>query len=152
MSRQKAQTADRLPTAREEAVRGGHAAQGQHEEEGQEVIAVHSTRKGVIAFVLAAALAPLCAANASASEPWWGVTIGAQPTNVQSGLAADEVQHLTISATAGDVALIEPKSLTEVELELRKFEELRFAVVPYDTTAAQMQAALESIYLSKQVR
>ena len=116
------------------------------------MIAVHTIKRGVLAVVIAVALAALCAASASASEPWWGLNVGAQPTNVRSGLATDEVQHLTISATGGDVALLEPNSLTEFGYELRTFEELRVAVVPYNATAGQMQAALETIYPSKQVR
>jgi hypothetical protein len=116
------------------------------------VSAVDLIRKGVLAVVIAVALVTLGAAGASASEPWWGLTVGAQPTNVRSGLAADEVQRLVVNATAGSLALIEPNSLTEVDLEMRSLEELHFAVVPYDATAGQMQAALEAIYQDKQVR
>ena len=112
---------------------------------------VHSIRRAVLAVAVAATLIALCAASASASEPWWGLNVDAQPTNVRSGLAADEVQHLVISGSAGDVALIEPTSFEEFQHELRTLEELRFAVVPYDATTGQMQAALESIYTSKQV-
>ncbi len=53
-----------------------------------------------VAALLAAAaivLAALPLASASAASPWWGLTSGERPTNLQSGFARDEVQEITTS-------------------------------------------------------
>jgi hypothetical protein len=123
------------------------------------VIAVESIRRGglvALAVLATAALTAVGAAPASASEPWWGLTTESQPASLHAGVAEDEVQHLTVSATKGDVLLMEPKRFLEANDELRLPEEFPneflFTVVPYNATAGQMQTALESIYPSKQVR
>ncbi len=116
------------------------------------MIAVDLIKRSVLVIAVAGVLAVVGVVPAYAQEPWWGLTNGTQPTNLRAGVAADEVQHLTISGSKGDVALIEPLRLDEVDLEQRTFEELTFAIVPYNATAGQMQAALESIYPAKMVR
>ena len=45
------------------------------------------------------------ASSALAAAPWWGLTSESWPTNLHSGVARDEVQELTVSATGGDFAL-----------------------------------------------
>src|SRR6202035_2310487 len=46
------------------------------------------------------------ASSALALSPWWHLTSGARPTNIQSGRARDEVQEMAVSATEGEVLLI----------------------------------------------
>jgi hypothetical protein len=40
-------------------------------------------------------------ASAEALSPWWHVSTGSRPSNIQPGAAADAVQQITVSATAG---------------------------------------------------
>ena len=98
-----------------------------------------------VAAVLAGAL--LVAPVASALSPWWHVTSGSRPsqlqTDVHSGLARDEVQKLTVSATAGTVTILEPASVAEVEEGEGELKEVSF---PYNATHQAAQAALEGIY------
>ncbi len=89
--------------------------------------------------------------HAASRAPWWGLTTGTQPTDIRSGVAQDDVQRLTISATAGDVAILEPRRLEEVNEGVRTFEELLVAVVPHNATAGELQTALESIFTSQKL-
>ena len=98
-----------------------------------------------VVAVLVGAL--LVAPVASALSPWWHVTSGSRPsqlqTDVHSGLARDEVQKITVSATAGTVTVLEPASVAEVEEGEGKLKEASF---PYNATHQVAQAALEGIY------
>jgi hypothetical protein len=62
---------------------------------------------------------------------WWGLTSGSQPTNLQSGLASNEVQEVTISATSGDWMLGE------------NFERLE-QLLPFNASARQVQERAET--------
>jgi hypothetical protein len=84
-------------------------------------------------------------ASAEALSPWWGLTSGSEPTNLQAGHVKDGVQKLTISGTKGSVAVADLQVLVA-----SGFTE-GFAVVPYDATVAQMQEALEKVYPSRKV-
>jgi hypothetical protein len=106
-------------------------------------------------FLLPASIAVILACSASLASaetlaPWWGLTSEAQPTDLQEVQGRDEVQQLTVSATKGDVVL--------VNLGLFSFEEFFAtgeskgrAVVPYNATASQLQEALATIYPSRKV-
>jgi hypothetical protein len=116
-------------------------------------MAAGSMRRGFICLAAACLLAAMGAQLASAAPelPWWGLSTGARPTDLRSGDGQNNVQHLTISATKGDVAIVEPKSLNEVNIGQRSFEDLLGTVVPYNATAAQMQKAFEKVFPSRKV-
>ena len=102
-----------------------------------------------VACLLAAGGAQL--ASAASGTPWWGLSMGTRPTDLQSGLASNEVQRLTVSGTKGDIAILEPQRLNEVNTGIRAFEELLVAVVPYNATAGEMQAAMEKVFPSRKL-
>jgi hypothetical protein len=110
-------------------------------------------RRGVVCLAVACLLAVGGAqlATAATETPWWGLSMGTQPTELQSGVARNEVQSLTVSGTQGDIAILEPKRLSEVNIGARTFEELLVAVVPYNATAGEMQAALEKIFPTRKL-
>jgi hypothetical protein len=96
----------------------------------------------------------VCATSLASAEtlaPWWGLTSEPRPaTNLQEVEGKDEVQQLTVSATKGDVVLVNTAIFSFEEfLETGKSKGL--AVVPYDATASQLQGALEAIYPSRKV-
>jgi hypothetical protein len=90
-----------------------------------------------VAFALAVSPA---LASAETLAPWWGLTSEARPTDLQEVQGKDDVQQLTVSATKGDVVLV------NVELLLASGFSKGKAIVPFDATAAQLQQALQSIY------
>jgi hypothetical protein len=107
----------------------------------------------LLAAVLLTMSASAASANAETTLPWWAVTSNARPTNLSGGPGKTEIQELTISGTSGNVALLEPKRLSELENGQRSVSELIAAVIPFNATAAEVQAAIEtSIYPSRQVR
>jgi hypothetical protein len=93
---------------------------------------VPTALKRLIAPVAVCALVILAGAPvASAEAPWWHLSLGSRPTPIQPGLAKDEVQKLTVSATGG-VFLI---GLSEPE-----------QIVPFNATHEELQADLEAMY------
>ncbi len=110
------------------------------------MIAVGLIRRGIgcalVAAVLSgAALVP--ASSAAALSPWWHLTSGARPSNLQPGLARDAVQEIAVRATGGEVVAIEPASLRELE---EGEGELEFVAFPYNATHEVVQAELEKLY------
>jgi hypothetical protein len=91
------------------------------------------------------------ATPALAQSPWWHLTVGARPSVLRAGIAQDEVQELTVSATKGDVFLVERQQLVEFFEEKRSEAELTFAIVPYNATAQQVQEALKRLYPSREI-
>lgn len=81
---------------------------------------------------LSVALGAAPAAFAETLAPWWGVSTGARPTSLQSGLARDEVQELTVSATSGNYFF-------GGTLRVEK-------LLPYNATADEVQKQLQSAY------
>jgi hypothetical protein len=114
---------------------------------------VHSIKRSLLGIAAVTALLATVAVPASAEtlSPWWGLTSGSQPTNLESGVARDEVQRLTVSATKGSFGFVEPQRLEDIEHGTRSFAELLFVVVPYNASAGQVQEALESLYPSRKV-
>ncbi|HEY4452290.1 MAG TPA: hypothetical protein VGN13_11940 [Solirubrobacteraceae bacterium] len=98
-----------------------------------------------------AALALAGAAPAAAESPWWHLYSGARPTTLAAGVATDEVQEMTVSATSGSVFLAEPKALEEFNEGKLELEEVPFTAVPYDATAQQLQEQLETLFPSHRV-
>ncbi len=94
-----------------------------------------------------------CSAGAETTSPWWAVTSNARPTNLSGAPGSTETQELTINGTAGNVALLEPKRLQELESGRRSFSEQLVAVIPFNATAAEVQEGIEaSVYPGRQVQ
>ncbi len=104
--------------------------------------AVRSIGAGILGIMAAAVLAcvgPLPAsAETTGTAPWWTVTSGARPTNLQSGVATKEVQELTVSGTGGAFILFDEEN-----------EEAGFFT--WNATPGEVQAGLEGMYGSKNV-
>jgi hypothetical protein len=66
------------------------------------------------------------------------LTSGSQPTHLQPGVAKNEVQELTVTATGGDVLWVEPEAFEKGEI--------KFAVFPFNATHEVVQSALEGLY------
>jgi hypothetical protein len=69
--------------------------------------------------------------SASALSPWWHLTSGARPTSIQSGVAENEVQEITVSGNEGRYLLVGGGVPAFVE---------------WNTTHEEMQEDLEGIY------
>jgi hypothetical protein len=81
------------------------------------------------------------AAPALAATPWWGLTSGSWPTNLHAGVAKDEVQELTVSATSGDYFVG-----AETQQEAQAHHDLLEKLLPFNATAEEVQKQLESAY------
>jgi hypothetical protein len=99
---------------------------------------------GVLAVVSLAGLAG--AAPAGAASPWWHLNLGSAPASIQPGTAKDEVQEIAA----------EPGTAFELEvggssIGLFESEPYPFSGAFTQTTAANVQTALESVYGSGNV-
>jgi hypothetical protein len=92
-----------------------------------------------------------CAAPALAQSPWWHLSSSWLPTYLQPGQAKDEVQELTVSATADKFVLIDRTAFEKGEFFNQKGEP-RFAFFEWDATSAEVQTSLEGIYGAGNVR
>ncbi len=104
---------------------------------------------GVLCVCVAVLVFAPAAFAGPSGMPWWGLTSGARPTDLHSGLAVNEVRTLTVSATKGEYFVAEPgarfqEELLEVFEGKREPSELRDAILPYNASAATVQAALET--------
>ncbi len=102
-----------------------------------------------IAAALIAFLAVLSFSASSASaetpSPWFHLASVSRPGNLQPAkVEVDEVQELAVTATGGEVALVEPVSLEEV----LKGEpvELLYATFAYNADHEEVQSRLEGLY------
>ena len=102
---------------------------------------LRSTAAGVACGALLVLLAG--PAPALAGSPWWHVSSEVRPTYLHSGVAKDDVIEVTVSATKGNFAIVEPAGLLR--------EELLYAILPYNATALQVQEGLEGLYPSRKV-
>jgi hypothetical protein len=73
------------------------------------------------------------ASRASDMSAWWHLTSVSRPTNLHAGVATDEVQEVTVSATGGEFALVETAHV-------------KFAFFKWNATPEEVQAGLEGIY------
>jgi hypothetical protein len=120
-------------TTGEGSVRGTKVFQG--DEEGQGVIVVRALRMslaGVFVGVVVGGVLAVGAVPALAGSAWWHLTVGSRPSVLKGGLAKDEVQELTVKANGGEFILEQNKVLV--------------ALVPFNATHEELQAALEGIY------
>ncbi len=107
------------------------------------MIAVHTAKRCLVGVVVCAAFALMMGAAVTSAEtlgPWWGLTSEARPTDLREIQGKDEVQQLTVSATKGDVVLVNVQLLLSSGFSEGK------TIVPFDATAAELQQALQSIY------
>ncbi len=99
------------------------------------VLGRRGVRGCVAVLVVFAAWLGVSAAGAfgfAAGVPWWSLTSGARPAVIVPGVARNEVQLLTVSATGG--------------MYLLEREGVPSALVSWDASAAEMQAILEGVY------
>jgi hypothetical protein len=89
-------------------------------------------------------------ASAETPAPWWGLTTQDRPTDLQEVEGKNEVLQFAVSATKGDVVLINPTLLNFEEFFQTGTSE-GLAVVPYNATPIQLQGAFERIYPSRKV-
>jgi hypothetical protein len=97
-----------------------------------------SQKLSLIAIVVAVVGIGASAASAETPSPWWGITTGSRPTNLRPGVAQDEVQKLTISATGGHFVLKRSEPGHEGLAGLHMDE-----VTHQGPSAAEVQKALE---------
>ncbi|HEV7529367.1 MAG TPA: hypothetical protein VGO29_10780, partial [Solirubrobacteraceae bacterium] len=106
------------------------------------MIAVHRIKRAVLIATAAAAMlvAAVCApvVSAETTAPWWGLSTGARPTNLGASSGKDEVQRLRVKATEGDYAL-----KLEFGTAKQEMEKQRFALVPFNASAAEIREAIE---------
>jgi hypothetical protein len=81
--------------------------------------------------------------QAFAAMPWWQLDSLSAPANLHSGVAQDEVQEIKVSATGGQVLVIEQTSFEEEE---KGTGETKFAFFEYNASHEEVQTALEGIY------
>ena len=93
-------------------------------------------RRGVLCTSLAVSLAVAGGSSqALALSPWWHLTSGSRPTNLQARAGQNEVQELTVSATGGETLLVS------------KFkEEFKVTFLKWDATHEEVQQGLEGVY------
>ncbi len=96
--------------------------------------ASHMTRLRVVALSAATLMAMLASGSpARAVSPWLHIDASARPSRLQAGLAKDEVQQVTVSATGGEFILVEPSHF-------------RTATFKFDADAGEVQTGLEALY------
>jgi hypothetical protein len=109
--------------------------------------------KLLVMAALALTIACVCASSAVAAGsecstcgPWWRLTSGSRPTNLQTGIARDEVQTITVGPS------------TAFELKVNGVTVGTFATEPFakafglpEPTSANVQTVLESVYGSGDV-
>jgi hypothetical protein len=92
------------------------------------------TRAGIIIAVLAFAILTGTTTTALAAPPWWQLHIDTAPGTLQPGLAASEVQELTVQGTTGTFVL-RTNTPTEVQREF-----------PSNVTCQELQEGLEEMF------
>jgi hypothetical protein len=95
-------------------------------------------------LLVAVAVCGVTPSGAFAASAWWHLTSGSRPGHLQAGVATNEVQDLTVSATKGDVLLANSEALQHGELLM--------AIVPYNAKPELVQEELENnVYPSRKV-
>jgi hypothetical protein len=87
----------------------------------------------VLGVLIVASAAPADAAPTAcpACSPWWGLTSGARPTDLRSGVAVDEVQKITVDASEGEFFLLGNGQLKTIAV---------------NASASQVQGVLEEMF------
>jgi hypothetical protein len=102
-------------------------------------------------LLLAVGSASASAETAASPAPWWGITTGSRPTDLRTGVAQDEVQRLTVSATGGVcLGKGEEEGVAEYGCFILKRSEPGHEAfelhVKWNSTASEMQQDLEGLY------
>jgi hypothetical protein len=84
----------------------------------------------------------LAAPTAIAEGPWWHATSGSRPGHLKGGLARNEVKKLVVAQSAGGYFLEEPVSIEEKGAE----ENVNYVELPFNASAAEIQAGLELLF------
>jgi hypothetical protein len=100
---------------------------------------------GVLVFAVVSLAGFVSASPASAASPWWHLTSGSRPTDLQAGLAKAEVQEITVKGIEGQFVLSEPVASKKGELFNSKGEP-EFAILPFNATERQVEEGLEGFY------
>jgi hypothetical protein len=100
------------------------------------VIAVRLLKTSILGVSAVVLLVALVASPALARSGWWHLNSASRPGNMHSGTVKDEVLEVTVNATGGIFYLVE-----EVK---GQFQFTKFTGVPYNASAAQVQAQLEA--------
>jgi hypothetical protein len=105
--------------------------------------------KNRILMVFAAGLLLLAvgASTAFAQSPWWHLTSGTRPGNIDPGSERNDVQTVTVEATEGMfmLARISPEQAADGEFETESGEPL-FVFLPYNASHELVQSELEKLY------
>jgi hypothetical protein len=73
-------------------------------------MSVRVVNRGILCVLAVMFVTLVCgASSALALSPWWHLTSGVRPTNIQPGVAQDEVQEIAVSATEGIVFVSVPE-------------------------------------------
>ena len=67
--------------------------------------------------LLVVGLCSSVSASASGLSPWWHVSVSAEPTRIQPGSGADEIQEVTVTGDSGQVGLKDPENEEEEDDE-----------------------------------
>src|ERR1700722_11580040 len=111
------------------------------------MIVVRLINRGALAVTVASMLVAAAGpASAYASSPWWHLSSSSRPTYLQPGQAKNEVQEIKVTATSGDVFVIEPVSLEELQEGKIEFGELKHTEFVYNATHEEARSALEALY------
>jgi hypothetical protein len=78
--------------------------------------------------------------------PWWGLSVSERPTDLRAGVGKDERQQVTVTATGGEFFLADA-----LELFQSGFTK-GFALFKWDATAGELQAGLEGVFGTGNVR
>ncbi len=96
-------------------------------------------RRGVVMLAIIGALAMVVGitdASAEALAPWWGLSTGARPTSLKSGLASSEVQSITVKNAEEEALLVAKLPTGEIFPIFLQPEE----------TAEALQTGFETVY------
>jgi hypothetical protein len=103
---------------------------------------LHVTRLlvAVIATValLAAAASASAAVECSTCTPWWHLTSGSRPANLQPGSVKNTVEELKVQATSGEFTVFEPNALGEGKRQAASFS--------FDASAKTVEEGLQGIF------
>jgi hypothetical protein len=83
--------------------------------------------------VVACCVGPVGSAAAETPSPWFHLASLARPGNLSAGVGGDEVQRVSVSATAGEFVLIETRAFTPLFFK-------------WDASHEEVQTALEGVY------
>jgi hypothetical protein len=112
------------------------------------VIVLRLIKRSILGLAASAVLLlALGTAVASASSAWWHLTTGVRPGYLNPGSERDDVQDVTVNATAGTFVLarLSASQVQEGKLD-NEHGEPQYVELPYNATHEQVQSSLGTIY------